>query len=82
MLQKLLGRNAKVTIFLETVKQEIFNDRGCTIGYRRTVILDNSEERRHGIQEMIRGFTLQEFDYNATHTPMGNSSYETAFFCR
>ena len=59
MSKQLLGRDPKVAIFLETMIEEVFHYGRRAFRDRGTVVLDDSEERRHWIQEVVWRLALE-----------------------
>lgn len=85
MLKELLCRNPEVGIFLETLREKVYDNlyaqlakvvsservsyRGSTLGKRRVIIIDNAEQRWHRLEIMVRRFSLQQFNDGATKAP-------------
>jgi len=49
--------------------QKILDDGRRAFGYRWTVVLHDTEQRRHWIERVVRWVTLEELDDDASHTP-------------
>ena len=58
MPEELFGRNSKIGIFLKTMIEEIFDNRGSTLRDRRAIILYDPEESRHRVKKVVRGFAF------------------------
>ena len=69
MSKELLGRYSEVAIFLEAVGQEVLDNRGGTFWYRRTVILNDAEQGRHWVKEVVGRLSLQQFNDGTAYGP-------------
>lgn len=72
MLEKFLGGDSKIAILLEAVIQEVLYNRRSTIRYWRAIILNNAKQGGHGIEEVVRRFSLEKLDDGASYTPKIN----------
>ena len=67
MPQQLLRRDAEVAILLEAMIEEVLDNRRGTFWYWRAVVLDDTEQRRHRVKEVIRRLALQQLDYGTAY---------------
>jgi hypothetical protein len=51
------------------VVQKILDYRRHALWDRGTIVLDYTEERRHGAEEVVRRFAFKKLDYSAAYTP-------------
>ena len=51
--------------------EEVLHDRRRAFGYRWAVILDDAEQRGHGVEEVVRGLALEQLYDRAPDAPGG-----------
>lgn len=62
MPQQLPRRDPEVPVLLEALEEEVSRDRRSSFWDGRTVVIDDAEEGRHGVEEVVRRFAGDEFD--------------------
>lgn len=69
VLEQLPRADSEVRVLLEALAEKVAHDRARAVGERRAVVVDDPEESRHGVEEVVRRLAGDELDDERAERP-------------